>query len=192
MSDAASSGYCESPASDQGKRGLEKKLNIMFLGREGALRPTLPGTSSCPCPFRFKGCPMEFHMDQVGDWYKHSLTHFHIPGKRPRNASPPTSCQCPFCEQMFSASTGAHCWKKRMEHVALHHHAGRSLSDARLDFTLVEYLWEKGLMDVVVYRDLKAKAALTPPASPGSGATLPNDTAFSVLHEATPARVKRM
>jgi hypothetical protein len=79
-----------------------------------------------------------------------------------------------------------------MEHVALHHHAGRSLSDARLDFTLVEYLWEKGLMDVVVYRDLKAKAALTPPASPGSGATLPNDTAFSVLHEATPARVKRM
>ena len=79
-----------------------------------------------------------------------------------------------------------------MKHVGLHHHAGHTLAHARIDFTLVEYLWEKGLMDVVDYRELKAKAALTPPASPDSPNAVSQDAAFTVLNEATSARIKNL
>ncbi len=68
-----------------------------------------------------------------------------------------------------------------MEHVKIHHqYLGHRLAAARHDFTLVEYLWQNGLLSLADYRELKPNAAAasrstqnipTPPDSPpGTGA----------------------
>jgi len=45
-----------------------------------------------------------------------------------------------------------------MEHVAFHHRCGESLSHARPDFALYEYLWCHRLISLEVYNDIKANS----------------------------------
>lgn len=169
---ASSSGDSESVASSMGHRHIDRHTRYMVEGSDGVLRPVPSPARVLECPFKFLRCTCEFAIDKVDDWYRHSLSHFQIGGRRPRNVHPPTSNHCPFCDETFDDADGGRCWRKRLNHVGWHHHAGHTLAHARPDFSLVEYLWQERIIDREDYRELKPQGGQTPqtplPGSQGS------------------------
>ena len=187
---ATSSRPSPSVSDGMGERQMNRTLRIMIPvpDPDGALEPTtLPPLRRrdqdpvLECPFTFVKCFRQFAVSNEREWIQHSLEHFRIDGRRPRRVDPPKINSCCFCPQMFRDSSGAVSWRERMEHVKIHHqYLGHRLAAARHDFTLVEYLWQNGLLSLADYRELKPNAAAasrstqnipTPPDSPpGTGA----------------------
>ena len=99
------------------------------------------------CPFSFLDCFLAFVDDE--EWFYHSMEHFGRHG-------PPSFSTCGFCDEEFRAMTGMECWRERMAHVAIHYHCQPRcrLAHARPDFKMFEYLWNKHLIPVEVYKDL--------------------------------------
>ena len=154
----------------------------------GLLNKTQPPIS-LQCPFHFLGCKKEFHISQERRWVEHSLTHFQKAGRRGgsvRTVEPPTSCLCYFCEREFSGLTGAACWKNYMNHIAR-----CVLGNGRVppDFTLIEYLWQRGLINVGEYRDLKPNKGIDVPAPPAL--TVDEEPVVASLGEQRHRRNKR-
>ena len=55
-----------------------------------------------------------------------------------------------------------------MEHVELHHKWGHRLSHARPAFSMIRYLWEKNIIDHVMYKELSGSSRSRTQESPGS------------------------
>lgn len=53
-----------------------------------------------------------------------------------------------------------------MSHVKEHHELGYRLAHARIDFRLVEHLWQTGLLTPTEYRDLKPSRKDSPSPPP--------------------------
>ena len=137
----------------------------------------LPRPSPLKCPFGILDCHREFNHGNVREWIKHSSIHFRKlsrPGKPPTYIKPPTHGRCGFCEQEFRAPKGDLCWLQRMKHTKLHHELGHRID--RPDFTLIEYLWQQGVMSVEKYRELKPTEGL--PSPPPSDDGLPPVTSI--------------
>ena len=146
-----------------GERQMNRSLRTMVPDSGGALEPTsLPLFSRSDqdpvleCPFTFLKCFRQFPPSNEHEWIQHSLEHFRVNRRRPRMVDPPKTNSCCFCSQTFQASSGAISWRKRMDHVKLHHTFGHRLAAARHDFALVEYLWQNGLLSPADYHDLTA------------------------------------
>ncbi|KAL9104183.1 MAG: hypothetical protein Q9163_000835 [Psora crenata] len=151
-----------SVASSSGCRALDRSARMIALDRTGALAtfPLLrrPNVPSLECPFDQLHCTMEYQMGHVDEWITHSLNHFVTVGPHPRKIDPPPSNQCPLCEATFYDQYGVTSWKRRMKHVADHHKLGHTLSHARPDFALYEYLWQQKVIGPEVYRDIKGNS----------------------------------
>jgi len=163
LTNAPSSGAPESVSSSQGYRWTEYNARLLTPDNAGALTlsrlPIFRDTERDPpvlqCPFSFLYCTKHYAMENLNEWFEHSLSHFtQVRGRRPRSTLPPTSCECCFCEMSFENMDGLACWVERMKHVAWHHHAGHSLSHARPDFKLFRYLYEEEIIDNAEYREL--------------------------------------
>ena len=115
------------------------------------------------CPFDRLGCHVRY--SDLAAWFWHSLTHFQIDGHFPRTIFPPTSNTCCICEKRFTAARGINSWQQLLAHNAYHHLHGNSLADATPDIELYTYLWHNGLIDEVMYKEIKG---------------MPQDSGFSV------------
>lgn len=136
------------PSIDKAIRDVDPNLRLLD-------KPPRP--RSLQCPFHFLGCKEEFHIWRERQWVKHSLTHFQTQGARRyaglvRRVEPPKSCRCYFCKRKFSSLSGTACWKDYMNHI---HHCGLGHEWLPPDSTLIEYLWQEGLISGKTYRDLK-------------------------------------
>ena len=90
-----------------------------------------------------------------------------------------------------------------MDHVARHHEIGHSLSHARPDFRLFDYLWENHLIDEEDYREIKGnipdRSRMTGPTPPMSDASNsppptpvnPEGSAVTILNERRRGRRSR-
>ena len=88
--------------------------------------------------------------------------------RRLKYIGPPTVNSCVFCDAKFRADTGNPSWFLMMDHVKEHHIRGYHLAHVRIDWSLVEYLWENGLLTPAEYRELKPiKSAEDVPSPPG-------------------------
>ena len=115
------------------------------------------------CPFHFLGCKEEFHIWRQGQWVEHSLTHFQKKSRRLGGlvrVDPPTSCRCDFCKREFSSLTGTACWQHYMNHIP---QCGLGHGRVPPSFTLIEYLWVKGILTPEIYRGLKSEERLPVP-----------------------------
>ena len=146
------------PSSGKASSDVDKILRSV----EGPLQ-----SISFQCPFQFLGCLMEFHHSRKQEWVEHSLTHFFRVQEGRRGTclvrvEPPNSCLCPFCDTHFSNPSGAACWRDYLDHVCDHRLHGHEL--ARIDWELLEYLWENHLVTSADYRELKPlKNIIEPP-----------------------------
>lgn len=163
LTNASSSGAPESVSSSQGHRWNEQNARLLVPDNSSALTPThLPPFRDpqrdppvLQCPFNVLRCTKHYAMENLNDWFDHSLSHFtKVGGEPPQSTLPPTSSECCFCEMKFENIDGLACWVERMKHVAWHHHAGHNLSHARPDFKLFRYLYEKSIIDKAEYREL--------------------------------------
>ena len=148
---------------DMGERYLKGRSRLLETGANDiplAQRPPLP-QPVLECPFRFLGCQREFGNE--GDWASHSLVHFEkqVQG-RLVTIEPPKAIQCNFCEAVSENENSNVSWRIWMEHVASHHRRGERLAHARPNFTLIEYLWQQGLMQATQYRELKGPSVGAP------------------------------
>lgn len=162
LSGVGSSRSLDSVSDGIGERQMNKALRILIPDPGGALEPiNLPSFRRpdqdpvLECPLAFIKCFKQFPLSNEGGWIQHSLEHFRVDGRRPRKVDPPKINSCCFCPQTFQASSGVISWRKRMEHVRVHHIFGHSLAAARHDFALVEYFWQNGLLSPADYRELK-------------------------------------
>lgn len=126
--------------------GKQRILELAGTGDDLLVIPPISQRLQLECPFSFLDCLRSF--GNFEDWWEHSLTHFGQWG-------PPSSSRCCFCDMQFSAATGRECWKKRMEHVTVHHKLGDRLAHARPDFGMFKYLWDKKLISSAEYKDLQ-------------------------------------
>ena len=164
LTNTISSGAPQSVPTDMDDRQLERSQRI-FDHLDG---PLPPQDIILECPFPFLDCHQEFNGYHEREWIDHSLTHLKTQDRRGRRlkVDPPTHNRCTFCEVEFRAPNGGLCWQACMSHVKLHHERGARLAHARPNFTLIEYLWQKGLLSPSTYRKLKPTQALpTPPSS---------------------------
>lgn len=181
LTNASSSGAPESVSSSQGHRWNEQNARLLVADNSGALTPNhLPPLRDprdppvLQCPFNFLHCTRHYTMENLNEWFDHSLSHFTTNRAGcVRSTVPPTSSECCFCEMKFENIVGLVCWVERMRHVAWHHHSGHSLSHARPDFKLFRYLWEKDIIGTVEYREL-GNLRQPPPRSPQSIPTPPD------------------
>lgn len=191
LTSASSSGAPESVSSSQGHRYVERNARLLAPDTEGTLWTTrLPALRDArldppvlQCPFYFLHCTKHYAMENMNEWFKHSLSHFgRQEDRRSPSTLPPTSTLCCFCEKVFENTNGETCWWERMRHVAWHHHAGHSLAYARPDFKLFRYLYENKIIDNVEYRELSIirqqprrspQNIPTPPDSPNDSPSRP-------------------
>ena len=154
----------ESEPSSFGARQLDiSSQRLLAEGEDGVLFISRTRTEgNLECPFNFLFCLETFA--RMEDWVQHSMTHF-------RNARPPDSNRCCFCDASFQSSPTESSWAQRMTHIAYHHQLGSRLAHARPDFELYRYLWNKHLISDIDYRDLMgnyASRSQAYPSSPGS------------------------
>ena len=155
-----------------GERALDQSMRL--LQEDGTVGNTffLRGRI-LECPFhRITRCQQEFFVANCEAWVKHTQSHFIIKdrrGGRPKkHISPPTLNSCGFCEEKFEAVNGNTSWGRMMSHVKGHHERGHRLAHARIDFSLVEYLWQNRLLTESEYRDLKPSTKAQDIPSPPS------------------------
>ena len=137
---------------------------------DGTVRTSLPQqTPLLECQWsRMTGCKKVFPISDSEKWITHTTkVHFLKKGGRrgPTHISPPTFSTCVFCEAKFQADSGDLSWSNMMAHVKVHYMIGHRL--ARIDWSLVEYLWEKGLLTQAEYRELKPIRKQDIPSPPG-------------------------
>lgn len=186
----------ESISSSQGYRWNDQYNGLLVPDNSGALTPnhlpplrdTLRDPPVLECPFNSFRCTRYYAMENIKEWFDHSLTHFRVGGRHPRILLPPISNQCCFCDKKFYNTDGLQCWMDRMKHVAWHHHAGHKLAHARPDFKLFRYLWENGIIDNTEYRELGTLAPRPPqsaliPTPPDSPLDSPPDSPPVVVAE---------
>ena len=172
-----------------GERALDQSMRL--LGEDGIVENTLFQRGRIlECPFhRYTGCQKEFFVANFEAWVKHTQDHFikDRRGRRPEYISPPTLNSCGFCEEKFEAVSGITSWGHMMSHVKEHHKLGYRLAHARIDFSLVEYLWQNGLLTLSEYRDLKPSTKAQDVPSPPSlseavsGKTSCNSSGHNIL-----------
>ena len=158
-----------------GERALDQRMRL--LQEDGTVGDTLFHRDSVlECQFRrYNGCKKKFPVAAFEVWVTHTRRHFTKPGRRgePIYISPPTLNSCCFCDAKFEAISGISSWGQMMLHVKEHHELGHRLAHARIDFSLVEYLWQKGLLTLQEYRELKpnrnAQGLPSPPLSDDEG-----------------------
>ena len=139
-----------------GDKAFNKSMQLPQ--EDGTVRTSLPQqTPFLECQWsRMTGCKKVFPVSDSKKWITHTIkVHFlKKEGRRgPTYISPPTSNTCVFCEAKFQADSGDLSWSNMMAHVKVHYMLGHRL--ARIDWSLVEYLWEKGLLTQAEYRELK-------------------------------------
>ena len=181
LTNTTSSGAAESVSTGMGCRHLDRSNRHLLPGQSDALEilpPPPPQAVILPCPFHFL-CHREFNGLHERQWLAHSLEHFEKEDRRGRRikVDPPSDNCCPFCEKEFWAPRGKVSWEDRMSHVKLHHQFGCRLAHIRPDFALIEYLWQKSIIDPRIYRDLKPKQGFPSPPSSDDG-----DGAVTVLN----------
>lgn len=114
------------------------------VDRSSVARP-VPDAALYQCRFHFLGCRNSFSAAQT--WYDHTLSHF-------RGSPPPSTAQCPFCEQ-WSTQAGQGAWAATMSHIAEHQRNGDRLNTRyRPDYDLYEHLRRIGVVDMVQYQEL--------------------------------------
>lgn len=178
-------GVTESVSDGFGERQMDRSTRVLVPRHGGALEvtPLAPFRSSqqdpiLECPFPFLRCYRQFAITNEQPWLDHSMTHFVKPGRRGRPAKkpapkPPKENVCCFCDEDFESSSGVLSWQHRMSHVKLHHERGHRMAHARLNFALVEYMWEEGLIEVEDYRELKpGRSAGQAPSGSGTVASI--------------------
>lgn len=159
-------GATESVSDGFGERQMDRSTRLLIPARSGGaleVIPLAPFRSSqqdpvLECPFPFLRCYRQFAIANWQQWLDHSMTHFLKPGPRGRPAkmmAPPKKNVCCFCPEEFESTSGVLSWRDRMSHVKLHHERGHRMAHARLNFALVEYMWENRLIMVEDYRELK-------------------------------------
>lgn len=157
LTSGPSLGTEESLASSMGLRAVKHSFRAVTEDGMVMIRPPLrTDPPVLECPFDLLGCRQLFHVTHGAEWRAHSLTHFRADGRRPRNFAPPCENRCCFCDMHFDDRNGFESWRKRMDHVASHHGIGHSLSHARPDFALYEYLWQKKLIENHEYNHIKS------------------------------------
>ena len=120
---------------------------------------------------RMTGCRKVFNISNSAEWDKHMKEHFVLKeGRRgliSKYIGPPTSNSCGFCPRKFQAESGDSSWSKMAHHVVEKHYMhGHHLT--RIDWPLVEYLWENRLLTPAEYRELKPiKNTRNLPSPPG-------------------------
>jgi hypothetical protein len=105
------------------------------------------------CSFWFLACVEEF--DNLDDWDTHCQSHLH--GRLPLKAA------CPFeCTWSHTASDGEDAWQARMLHV-IGAHRGHGVVDtlSRPDGTLLQHLWNVGIIDNAQLKELRQYGFLT-------------------------------
>lgn len=146
-----------SVSDSMGERALDQSMRL--LQEDGTVGDTLFHRGPVlECQFRrYTGCKKRFPVSNFEVWVMHNQKHFtkHRRGERSRDISPPTLNSCCFCDEKFEAVSGILSWRQMMSHVKEHHELGNRLAHARIDFSLVEYLWQNGLLTLQEYRDLK-------------------------------------
>lgn len=172
-------GVPESASDGMGGREIDQGMRLLVPDQEGVLETTPLAPLRSPqqdptleCPFPWLHCYKQFAIGNERQWLEHIMKHFVKPGPRgrpPKNIPPPKVNCCCFCDSKFESTSGILSWRDRMSHVELHHKYGHRMAHARIDFALVEYMWEKGLIAVEDYRELKPSKSGRQSSS-GSGA----------------------
>lgn len=181
-SSSSSDGYDVSVTSSMGCRQVNQSMRLLDP-TNGVLAVTLnpplrPAGQACvlECPLKpYNRCPKEYALQNRGEWIRHVFSHFVKQGRRgPVKVSPPNQNSCCFCEAKFEAVDGITSWRNMLVHIIGHHELGHRLAHARVDFPLVEYLWENRLIGTADYRELKPTRNLpTPPPSDEEGPVVP-------------------
>jgi hypothetical protein len=98
-------------------------------------------TRDLPCECTFAGCYVRFHIEDVEDWIRHSISHFGAFG-------PPKFGICTFCDTAkFDNMIDPHAnWTDRMMHIRDHFVDGPREGHPRPDFHLIKYLYAHRLM----------------------------------------------
>lgn len=160
VSDSESCCTSESQATSTGEKCLESRH--WDLQREPGGTPAEPWGALVVSPYRQPGqleCPFNHILcsqafTNVDEWIAHSLTHF-------GTKEPPLTIDCVFCDWRYDSSAGVQSWTERMNHVALHHGLGHSLSHARCDFVLYIYMRKKSLLSERDYMELMGPVVAT-------------------------------
>ena len=148
--------------------------NMRLAQKDGTVRTSLSQqTPLLACLWGcMTGCKEVFPVSNSEDWDAHmKKKHFVLKeGRREpicKYIGPPTSNNCVFCNDKFQADSGDSSWSKLVNHVVeAHYMHGHRLT--RIDWPLVEYLWEEKLLTPAEYRELKPiKNAQGLPSPPG-------------------------
>ena len=164
-----------SVSDSMGERALDQGMRL--LDEDGTVgTPPFRRGPILECQSRrYTGCQKKFPVSNFKVWITHTRDHFIKLGRggRPIDIGPPTLNKCCFCDEKFEAVRGILSWGQMMRHVKEHHELGYRLAHARIDFSLVEYLWQNGLLAQQQYRDLKpsrnAQDLPSPPLSDDEG-----------------------
>ena len=105
------------------------------------------------CPFSRLGCDLRY--SDLTAWFWHTLTHFYISDQFPRTVIPPTTNTYCIYGKRFTAIRGIDSWQQLLAHNAFHHLHEDSVVDAVPDIELYTYLWHNGLIDEVLYKEIK-------------------------------------
>jgi hypothetical protein len=144
-----------STSTDSVNTGLASVLggvNLLDEVDEGILvapATTVPDTYYV-CIFHLLDCQVAFH--DVETWRIHMLSHF-------RGHASPTKAQCPYCPWKTSHAKRDEAWNRMLTHVSTSHSlkAG-SVEQARPDFDLFKFLWNRRIISDVQYRTLVTRA----------------------------------
>ena len=107
--------------------------------------PTIDPQADLLCLFPFLQCHERF--DDYNSWVTHNIAHF-------RMAPVPSRATCPLCGEEFRDPAPRVAWCTMLEHVALHLQMGETLSNARPDFELFEYLHRRRIIGTAQYTAL--------------------------------------
>lgn len=150
----------------RGERVLDQSMRL--LREDGTVGNThLQQGPILECQFyRITRCPKKFSLSEFEAWVTHTRKHFVKVGRQgapKKYISPPTLNSCCFCEKKFQAINGMSSWGHMMSHLKEHHELGHRLAHARIDFPLVEYLWQNEVLTQAQYRDLKPSKDIPSP-----------------------------
>ena len=156
---SAQNSYVSSLSVSDGMGGRALEQGMRLLRGDGTVGNThFQQGPVLECQFyRIIGCHKKFFLSDFEAWVTHTLKHFVKRGRKgPRKyISPPTLNSCGFCDEKFEAVNGMSSWGHMMSHLKEHHELGHRLAHARIDFSLVEYLWQNEVLTLAQYRDLK-------------------------------------
>jgi hypothetical protein len=134
------------PSSVHDDNSEDQDSNTESDSQFGSIAPE-EQTTVYHCLFWFLSCSYSSY--DRSDWESHCRDHF-------LGEEPPRSVQCSLCDWTMTCDDGNVAWGFQAQHVADNHFKfGQGFHEARPDFHLFHYLWQKRLINDQDLKELK-------------------------------------